>query len=315
MRIARVVIIGSVLASACLPFPTTLSETGLYDDAATGALAQGVLEYAPRFELWSDSASKRRYVRLPDGEQIDTSDMDFWRFPAGTKLFKEFTRDDVRVETRMLHKRDDGEWSMIAYLWNADQSDASAVPEGTLDAHDTAHDVPELEDCARCHDGQPDKVLGFTAVQLAHADGGVTLQQLVDESLLSDPPAETELALPGTADEAAVLGYLHANCGSCHNASALFDDGPSLKLWLLSAQLSAGAPATDTFTTTVDQDTTQEPEGGPVLDKIVVPGDPDSSMLLVRMRNRGDVWQMPPLASEDVDASATALIQSWIEGL
>jgi hypothetical protein len=309
--------VSSVLASAvaCLPFPTALSEAGLYEDVATGALAAGVREYTPRFELFSDGATKRRFVLLPEGEQIDTSDMDFWRFPTGTKLFKEFTRDDVRVETRMLHKLDSGDWAMIAYLWRPDGSEAVAVPEGTPDAQGTAHDVPALEDCGRCHDGVPDRVLGFTAVQLANDDSALTLGDHVDESLLSDPPADATLALPGTPVEAEVLGYLHANCGACHNENSLFDDGPTMKLWLKTGQLDGDAASTDTFATTLEQETTQEPEGGPALDTIIVPGDPAASMLLERMRSRGVEWQMPPIASEDVDASAATLIESWIEGL
>ena len=45
---------------------------------------------------------------VPEGEQIDTSDMNEWRFPAGTKLFKEL-RDGVRVETRLMLKTGAGD--------------------------------------------------------------------------------------------------------------------------------------------------------------------------------------------------------------
>ena len=47
--------------------------------------------YAPKFQLWSDSATKKRWIYLPPGSQIDTSDMDFWKFPVGTKVWKEFS--------------------------------------------------------------------------------------------------------------------------------------------------------------------------------------------------------------------------------
>ena len=82
--------------------PATLMDTGLCVDAACTQIAGGIHAYTPRFELWADTATKRRWIYLPPGMQIDTSDMDYWEFPVGTKLWKEFTRDGVRVETRLV---------------------------------------------------------------------------------------------------------------------------------------------------------------------------------------------------------------------
>src|SRR5262245_30688341 len=84
--------------------PEHLSETGLFADVARESLAPDIIAYAPRFQLWSDGADKRRWLWLPPGARIDTSDMDSWVFPVGTKFWKEFTRDGVRVETRLLEK-------------------------------------------------------------------------------------------------------------------------------------------------------------------------------------------------------------------
>src|SRR5690606_21407474 len=70
-----------------------LSETGLYADIATETLAEGVQGFTPRFQLWTDTAEKRRWVYIPEGTQIDTSDIDEWKFPVGFKLWKEFSRD------------------------------------------------------------------------------------------------------------------------------------------------------------------------------------------------------------------------------
>src|SRR5690349_12344978 len=68
--------------------PTNLSETGLYADFPSRTLAAGVIRYSPRFELWSDGADKARFLLLPAGTTIDTSDMDNWVFPVGTKAWK-----------------------------------------------------------------------------------------------------------------------------------------------------------------------------------------------------------------------------------
>src|SRR5437660_12456660 len=79
--------------------PDTLFGTGLCLDKACTMISPDVHEYAPQYVLWADTATKRRWIFIPPGTQIDTSDMNHWNFPAGTKIWKEFTRDGVRVET------------------------------------------------------------------------------------------------------------------------------------------------------------------------------------------------------------------------
>src|SRR5687768_2174017 len=101
--------------------PPTLVDTGLCTDAACTQIAPGIVPYTPRWELYSDGATKKRWIYLPPGTKIDTSDMDFWQFPVGTKLWKEFTRDGVRVETRLVMRIGAGntsqDWFYVAYVW------------------------------------------------------------------------------------------------------------------------------------------------------------------------------------------------------
>src|SRR5215831_4122467 len=66
--------------------PATLAETGLCADAKCTSTLPGVLAYAPRWPLWSDGATKRRWIYLPAGSHIDTTDMNVWHFPQDTKL-------------------------------------------------------------------------------------------------------------------------------------------------------------------------------------------------------------------------------------
>ena len=107
--------------------PMLLSQTGLYANIATGALAPGLQAYQPQFALWSDLATKKRWIKLPPGSKIDTSDMNYWSFPNDTKIFKEFTRDGVRVETRMIWKHGAGDWFMLI-----DATDVGALPAAML---------------------------------------------------------------------------------------------------------------------------------------------------------------------------------------
>ena len=68
--------------------------------------------------------------------------------------------------------------------------------------------------------GRSSYVLGFSAVQLAEPTepDSLNLDELVRLGLVSDVPAVTP-RVPGNETEQAALGYLHANCSHCHNAS------------------------------------------------------------------------------------------------
>ncbi len=289
--------------------PSRLSETGLYSDMATSTLAAGVAPYAPRFELFSDGAEKQRWILLPEDAVIDTSDMDNWIFPEGTKLWKEFRRDGVRVETRLFQKvgAGEGDWVGVAYVWSADQSDAIAAPEGATNALATAHDVPTAGQCVGCHGGRASRVLGFSAIQLSAAAtaGGLDLKGLVEAGRLSNPPPR-DLALPGNATEQAALGYLHANCGHCHNRQRPASKGPrcydprnELDFQLYVDELDA-LEQTGAYRTT---------EGK------VTPGDSEDSELLDLVSKRTGRKHMPPLGTEIVDEQGVELLRDWIDGM
>jgi hypothetical protein len=291
--------------------PARLSQSGLYAGLSAGALAPGVLPYRPQFELWSDGASKRRWIWLPPGARIDTSDMDSWQFPAGTKLWKEFSRDNVRIETRLLQRTGPGpgDWVTMAYLWNDSDSEALAVPDGVEDARGTTNDVPAANECMGCHGGRPERVLGFSAVQLSHDDppGQLTLDELARRDLLSAPPA-ARLELSAGPEARAALGYLHANCGHCHNQQRPLGGGlrcfdPEDKLdFLLRAGELGGVTQTAAYRTAVGE--------------AIKPGDPGGSDVVKRMNGRRRFPpSMPPLASERTDDHGLAVVRAWIQGL
>ena len=292
--------------------PELLSETGLYVDAATGELGEGVEPFAPQFLLWSDGATKKRWAYLPEGEQIDTSDMDNWVYPTGTKLWKEFTRDGVRVETRLLTRTREGGrgWKGVAYIWNEAQTDAVAAPDGMENASGTEHDVPDEGACRDCHGDRPDWPLGFGAVQLSHMSEGLTVEKLAASGALSAPPTEP-ISVPGSELEQAVLGYLHANCGSCHRSGASGTERSDLAMWLNVEQLTS-VEATDAYTGLVNQEI-DFPES--VEQYRVLGGNPEASELYRRFTTRGSDDQMPALGTELVDEDGASLIAEWINSL
>lgn len=288
--------------------PARLSETGLFADLGSETLADGVQLFAPRFELWSDGAAKRRWIYLPPGAQIDTADPDAWNFPAGTKLWKEFSRDGVRVETRLLfkHGTERTAWTPVAYVWR-DDGDAWATPEGDTDARGTAHDVPSASQCMGCHRGTQSGVLGFSAVQLPETGEGAAIgvADLRDGGRFTTPVAGVEI--PGAPETRAALGYLHANCSHCHNQSRPEREGPrcfdperDFDFMLRVGELAI-PEATATYRTAVG--------------KVISRGKPGDSDIMRRVQSRDEWWGMPALGTEVVDEAGVELLETWIRAL
>jgi len=304
--------------------PEQLSETGLYVDSTSGVLAPGVRAFAPQYPLWSDGATKRRWVWLPPGATIDAGDPEAWDFPVGTKFWKEFSFGR-RVETRYMERTADGTWLYATYLWPEVGSEALRASDGGVRGHvatalGTRHDVPAVQDCRACHEGHPSRVLGFGALQLAderdplapHAEAlpadALTLGELLTRGTLAGSPAEILAASrpieARTERERAALGYLHANCGGCHNAR-----GPLASLGLeLEYRREALAP---TLRTALGVPSHYRPSGQDAPRRIVA-GDPAASVLTHRMGSRFGPTQMPPLGTHALDQDALALVQAWI---
>lgn len=302
--------------------PATLSDTGLYDDIGNKTVAGGNLPYAPQFELWSDATEKSRWVYLPECGVIDNSDEDDWDFPVGTRMWKEFALAGQRLETRLVHRYGSGpnDFLFATYVWDDLETEATLTEAGVEDVLGTEHDVPATTACGRCHGphpskgGLPSRFLGFSAIQLSHTGSGVTMATLSNDGHLMVPNA-AGYAVPGTPVEQAALGYLHANCANCHNDSP---DGlifPSLDMRLRVAD-------TDPTQTASYLDLVNQVKGnfsGPCT-HLIAGQDIANSCVHFRMSERGDdvtpnLNQMPPLATDVVDASGLSVMEAWIATL
>jgi hypothetical protein len=290
--------------------PERLSQTGLFDAGQADRIAPEARAYEPAFPLWSDGAAKRRWVALPSATRIDTSEPDAWNFPVGTKFWKEFSRDGQRIETRFLIKQGPAprDWAGAAYVWNDDQSDAALTPGGLKGARGSGHDVPSAAECGGCHGGRRSYVLGFSAVQLAGADRPLSLEDLGRAGRLSHAP-EQPPSIPGSALDRAALGYLHANCGHCHNRERpprgdgprCYDPERSLDFWLSSDARDGDVRHTPAYASSVP--------------RFLTPGEPDDSRLITLVSRRDWRLHMPPLASHEVDVEGVRLLRAWIESL
>jgi hypothetical protein len=301
--------------------PTDLRCTGLYSDFDARQISPDVRPFGPAFSLWSDGATKRRWMYLPPGSVIDTTDMDEWVFPVGTKVWKEFSVGNV-LETRMFVKSAPSEWLFTTYVWMDDDARASRLDTGRPNAVGT-YEIPNAVECSQCHDGHADRLLGFEAISLALPGAtGLTLDALAKEGRLSAPPPTTTLALPGDDRAKLALGWLHINCGvTCHSPTATGTasfTGMHLRL-SAKALLAGGENVTDTeiYRTTVGQPFAasryvDDPRYVGFLR--IAPGAPDKSLVVAVVSLRGD-GQMPPIVSHVVDPEGIGYLRDWIASL
>jgi hypothetical protein len=308
--------------------PQRLSETGLYAAGRPGSIHPANRPFSPQYPLWSDGAAKARWIYLPPGTAIDTTDPGEWAFPVGTRFWKEFTFGGRKIETRFIWRASAGRWVFATYVWNEEQSDAVLAPEegvrGVVEVGaGRRHDIPGAIDCRACHGTARPGPLGFNALQLSTdrdpnaihgeplAPGMITLRTLVTERLLS--PARPELVADpprirtSSPRTRAAIGYFTSNCGTCHNpAGETSFTGPSLKH---SDVADGDAVASALLGHATRWQVPGQPEGGSFM---LNADNPEASAMLARMRSRRPSSQMPPLGTNLRDDKAIDAIAQWL---
>lgn len=309
--------------------PAILSAAGLYANIETKQVASFMKEFEPRFTLWSDGAVKTRWLYLPKCDPvIDTSDMNSWNFPVGTYSFKQFVVEGVLVETRMMHRYGPGsqEWIYAVYVWNDEKTEAELDLDGAVyDGGSQPYPIPSVAAgaCAQCHGsnyvgqaesvfyGLPSRILGANAIDLSHDGPGLTMASLSNDDLLSDP-APNGFSVPGDATTVEAIGYLHANCGSCHNDTPLgrpFATPFAMRLKTTNDTVES----TSVYQTAVDVPTAAYV--GASCTNRIAGGNPGASCIVERMSDRGTFRQMPPIDTNQQHLEGIAAVQSWIAAL
>jgi cytochrome c553 len=311
--------------------PERLSETGLYAPGQPGVIAPENRPFSPQYPLWTDGAAKSRWVFLPPGAAIDASDPNGWDLPVGTRFWKQFEFAGRKVETRMLWRASPSEWIFATYVWNEDGTDAflapaDGVPAAVEVSANKRHSIPSATDCTACHGADRPGPLGFNALQLSpdrdpNAIHGeplrpemVTLATLVEEERLTNAPRGAFAAAPRIATDnprtRSALGYLLANCGSCHNGQGeIAALGPTLRYDEVMRDADAVA------STLVGQRTRWQVPGVTEGESVLVDANAvEQSAILARMGTRRPSSQMPPLGTVLRDAAALERITEWISG-
>jgi uncharacterized repeat protein (TIGR03806 family) len=335
-------------------FPRRLSETGFFNSTKSMTPVAGLIPYDVNVPLWSDGAAKERYIALPQGKKIGFSPTGQWEFPVGAVLVKTFfldtTRGDPntrrRLETRFM-VRNEREWVGYTYLWNDEQTDASLLDAAVTKDYriNTPHGektqswyYPSRADCMNCHTPAAGFVLGLNTRQMnrdrdfekvednqirtldhlgvfgappaasadkmeAYPDWSEAIQRQKSGAMVSPLPLGE---VPGVraVNNTAILAraYLDVNCAMCHCPGGISDNSLDMRFHtpLAKTKLVDAAPAKGDY--------------GPEGSKIIFPGDPARSILLLRMKAR-EQGRMPNVATSMVDDEAVEIIRRWIESL
>ena len=320
-------------------FPTTLSETGLFESVATHQPAEGVVRFTVNSRQWQDGAAAEHWAAFPNsssailytnGKPIPgLVNWHYFRmhFPKDAVLTRTMSLAGKRQETQMLHY-DGMDWRGYTYAWRDDESDADLVPadgrEKIVQNGERTHvwQFPSRSQCMSCHSNQSEYALAFSAEQLnrtnpngqnqlvALTEAGV-IRRMDDEGQALSPfdavSVASERSIPDPSDESLTLesrarGYLHANCGHCHAEHG----GGTVPLRLqyhvpLSEMQAIGSRPTRGDLGLLDA-------------QIIKPGDPYGSTLFFRMAKFGKD-RMPHIGAEWPDPAGLDLIERWIGSL
>lgn len=279
------------------------------------------------------------------------SDDDVFAFPDGTVIAKTFSFTsavhgvDQIVETRLLIKRA-GVWVGLPYIWADDGSNAAlSIGGGLTHWTDTSvtpaevrpYWIPSIADCGSCHAGVAgdvpvgpkarvlDRDLDYgpgvgVKNQLVHMAelGFLTGLPVADPADLPAAVAELpglegwEDVAPGGAAEdqhafdEIVRAYLDANCAACHSATGRagftgywldYDSDPfDISYGLCRRPVAAGSAAMG-------------------LAHDVEPGQPDQSILIVRLESNEAAIKMPEIERNVVHQEGVDLLRAWVSSL
>ena len=184
------------------------------------------VEYEPQYPLYSDGAGKRRWIYLPPGTKIDTTNLDHWIFPKGTIVFKEFSMDGVMIETRMIEKIAVGDggsaWRFSLFANRKDVSDADLMDTPDLHLQSqilepykatefaTRYNIGSANTCTSCHGRTSDMIRGFNYLQLSTQSKTKNLDFIINKGWLTRNPIRFD-EIPGNLTHQQAIGYIQSN--------------------------------------------------------------------------------------------------------
>ncbi|MFK8114240.1 MAG: carbohydrate-binding family 9-like protein, partial [Rubripirellula sp.] len=318
------------------PFPTKLSQTGVFSDVLKQEPSPGVVEYQISAPHWADGTQSRQWIAVPESQQLGLYKKDDYkiasnpgrfRFPEHTVLAKTVSyltvagdsQSERRIETQLLHRYLD-DWRAYNYIWNDDQTEAVLQDDVGIDRKLLIKDPTEpgglrsqtwrhsaRSECLLCHAWGVGAVHAFWPEQLNIQVGqGNQLERFAGLGLFSEripaksPPPSPHDTTQSLEDRA--RAYLSLNCATCHR-----------KLGGGTANFNFDLTKTFQENNYIDQPPAQG-SFGLANARVVAPGDPLRSVLIYRMLKSGR-GHMPQFGCNVTDIRGIRVMHDWIASL
>ena len=312
----------------------TLSEYNFFSgDMANLEPTYGVLPYDLLTPLFSDYASKQRFIWMPAGNKATyINDYSILDFPVGTILIKNFYYNNVLplgnkriLETRLQIKKESG-WVFAGYNWNSDQTEATFSLSGSFIPLDFEIDgivrnvnyaTPAASQCLTCHKSGDDVPfpIGMKPQSLnkmyTYEDGAMNQLQKFESFgyLESGYPSEIVSQVswddPSEPLELRVRSYLDINCAHCHSEWGHCNYRPVRFAFKKTGEDIANAGVCVDAHEVFDESLT----------KIIEPGNIERSILAYRIDTVEESLRMPLQGRTLRHDEGVALIEDWISSL
>lgn len=295
--------------------PNDLTSTDLFESLKPFKPKAELVEFEINATPWQPGVQSRRWISLPSESSITFRPDGEWEFPNGTTVIQHFTLDGGTLdgssfETHVFWFNGPRRVRAGAYRWNGTDTEATLVADGEfipLPGQEKRHwftpgSEPNLNlDLV---------VTGFVLpLNTRQVNRDYQLEKWNRNGWFN--PALTNITnLPQLANlddtdasrELRVRSFLDANCAACHrpdgssrgNFEATFNT-PLNAQNLINGSLVAG-------------------DLGIMGAKVIVPGHPDKSILLQRVK-RTDFFRMPPFVLSDDPSPLVPLLEEWIRSL
>lgn len=295
-----------------------------------------VVSYEPASSLFTDYASKKRFIWMPNGVKGNyIADNKIIEFPVGTVFIKTFYYTTIQpgnttklIETRLMIRKSSG-WKFYEYLWNEQQTEANLVvgedfvngssktitftkPSG--ETITTDYRIPSDGECFACHKiNETATPIGVKPQNLNHniTYNGVSkkiLQKLVEQGYLDTYPS----SIVSTVDyhdtskpvDLRLRSYLDANCSHCHQDQA--------RCYYRSIRLPFSQTDIDS---NIGICLIADEELSSTLQKIITPGNYSKSIMHFRLSSNDESERMPLLGRTVVHDEGVALLEAYISSL
>lgn len=305
------------------PFPKKLSAWKLFVGLNPN---QRVVPYDLNTTLFTDYATKHRFVWMPPGQAAVYKTDDTFEFPKGTILVKTFSYPDGSrerlIETRLLVNANAG-WTPLPYVWNVEQTDATLdVNADPVDVNwkgQTIHyAIPNSNQCKECHD--QNKITGPIGPKARHLNrdldysdgrsnqlaywskigylkGGPEPSQAPRQAVWNDPSSGTL--------EARARAYMEVNCAHCHSLNGAASNTGLYLTDLQTDPMRIGFCKTPVATGKASADMLFD----------AVRGHPEVSIIVHRMASDEPKIMMPEIGKTVVDKEGVELIRQWLASL